>query len=67
MDNDSFLKKIIKLNRFHYKNSKEFRKIINLFFKNEIFNNLKDLPFIPARLFKEVNLKVFQIKKFLKY
>ena len=66
MDNDSFLKKIIKLNRFHYKNSKEFRKIINLFFKNEIFNNLKDLPFIPARLFKEVNLKSIPDKKVFK-
>ena len=61
-----FLDKINKLNNFHYKNSNQYRKIIDLIFPFKKIKILEDVPFIPAKLFKELELKVFQIKKYLK-
>ena len=69
MDNKekkSFFNQIIKLNKFHYNNSLEFRKITNLFFKNKKINKLENIPFIPARLFKEVELISISKKKIFK-
>jgi phenylacetate-coenzyme A ligase PaaK-like adenylate-forming protein len=53
----SFLVQIIKLNEFHYNNSIEFKKITNLFFKKSKIKKIESIPFIPARLFKEIDLK----------
>lgn len=66
MEKKSFLDKILKLNSYHYKNSSEFKNITNYFFKKKKITELKDIPFIPARLFKEVNLKSIPDKKIFK-
>ena len=55
--NKDFLKKINELNNFHYKNSNQFRKIIDLIFPLKKIENLEQIPFIPAKLFKELELK----------
>tara|TARA_E500000178_G_C16975287_1_gene733030 strand:- start:691 stop:1695 length:1005 start_codon:yes stop_codon:yes gene_type:complete len=62
----SFLGEMIKLHTFHYKNSSEYKRIINLFFNNKKVNEIEKIPFIPARLFKEVNLKSISDKKIYK-
>ena len=51
-----FLKEINILNKYHYKHSKEFKKIIDFLNYNLTSKNLEDLPFLPARLFKEFKL-----------
>ena len=61
-----FLDQIIKLNKFHYKNSVEFKKITNLFFKKNKIDKLENIPFVPARLFKEVDLRSISKKKIFK-
>lgn len=66
MNNKIFFDKILKLNYHHYKNSINYQKIIKLFFKNKNINNINQLPFIPARLFKEVELKSISKKKIFK-
>ena len=55
--NKEFLKKINELNNFHYKNSNQFRKIIDLIYPLKKIENLEEIPFIPAKLFKELELK----------
>ncbi len=66
MEKKSFLKEILKLNNYHYKNSSEFKKITKFFFKKEKITELKDIPFIPAKLFKEASLKSIPEKKIFK-
>ena len=62
-----FLKEINILNQYHYKHSKEFKKIVDFLNFNLISKNLEDLPFLPARLFKEFKLlsvlpqKIFKV------
>lgn len=53
----SFLDKIYELNNFHYKNSKKFKKILDALFQKNKKKTLENLPFIPAKLFKEIELK----------
>ena len=67
MTNKVFLKNINRLTNFHYENSNEYKKILNFFkFKKNRFYNVEDLPFLPARLFKEVNLKSIPNDKIFK-
>jgi phenylacetate-coenzyme A ligase PaaK-like adenylate-forming protein len=67
MTNKVFLKNINQLTNFHYENSPEYKKILNFFkFKKKNFYSLEDLPFLPARLFKEVNLKSIPNNKIFK-
>ncbi len=52
-----FEKQINLLTSHHYKHSKGYRKILDSFgykFKN---TNLFEVPFLPAKLFKEFELK----------
>ena len=63
----TFAQKIKDLTILHFKNCKEYKKIlktINYNLKNE---NLETQPFLPVNLFKEKNLKVFRIIKLLKF
>ena len=64
--NKDFLGKINKLNNFHYKNSSQFRKIIDLIYPLKRIKILEDIPFIPAKLFKELELKSIPNKKIFK-
>lgn len=66
MQNNKFFKKILKLNYFHYNKSVEFRRIVNLIFNKKKFFNIEDLPFLPTRLFKEINLKSISNKRIFK-
>ena len=61
-----FLDKINKLNNFHYENSNQFRKIIDLIYPLKRIKILEDIPFIPAKLFKELELKSIPNKKVFK-
>ena len=54
---NSFLDKIYELNNFHYKNYKKFRNILDVLFTKNKKKTLENLPFIPAKLFKEMELK----------
>ena len=61
-----FLGKINKLNNFHYENSSQFRKIIDLIYPLKKIKILEDIPIIPAKLFKELELKSIPNKKVFK-
>ena len=61
-----FLKDIKKSLNFHFNNSTAFSNLIsntNLIIDADQINQL---PYVPARLFKMLDLKVSQIKIFLK-
>ena len=61
-----FFREILKLNNYHKKNSKDYANIINL--KNQnIIKNIEELPFLPSRLFKNLNLKTINKKKYLRH
>ena len=62
-----FENEIYNLTKFHYKNSKEYKKLIDILYFSKIKKKLEDIPFIPTKLFKEVDLKAYQIKKSLKF
>lgn len=55
--NNKFLDQINKLNTFHYKKSDQFKKIIDLIYPMKKIKNLEEVPFIPAKLFKVLDLK----------
>ena len=61
-----FLKEINILNKYHYKHSKQFKKIVDFLNCNLISENLEDLPFLPARLFKEFKLLSVTSKEIFK-
>ena len=61
-----FLKEINILNKYHYKHSKEFKKIIDFLNYNLTSKNLEDLPFLPTKLFKEFKLLSVAPKKIFK-
>ncbi len=65
-NNKDFLEKINELNNFHYKNSYQFRKIIDLVYPSKKIKILEEVPFIPAKLFKELELKSVPNKKVFK-
>ena len=62
-----FNKQISYLTKHHYKNCKEYRKIIkNIGFNINNKNKIEDFPMIPVRLFKEFNLKSIPSSKIFK-
>ena len=54
---NQFSKEIYKLTKFHYNNSKEYKKIVDLLYPSKIKQTIESIPFIPAKLFKEIDLK----------
>lgn len=66
MSNSLFLSKIYKLTKFHYKNSKEYKKIVDTLYFSKFKKNLESVPFIPTNLFKQINLKSVPEKKIFK-
>lgn len=55
---NNFLNKINSLSLHHYKNSKEFKKIINQIYSKKIFaTKIEDVPFLPVNIFKETEIK----------
>ena len=63
-----FKKKINELTKFHYKNSKEYKKILSFMNFKSKFQDLDivDLPFLPIKLFKDQSLKSIPDKKIYK-
>ena len=61
-----FLREINVLNKYHYKHSKQFKKIVDFLNYKLISDNLEDLPFLPARLFKEFKLLSVTSKEIFK-
>ena len=55
--NDLFIKNLTALTEHHKKNCSEYKKIVDGIYHNQEINNLEDIPFIPVRLFKELDLK----------
>ena len=45
-----FENEIYNLTKFHYKNSKEYKKLIDILHFSKIKKNLEDIPFIPTKL-----------------
>ena len=70
LDNNSkkeFLKNLIDLTKFHKKKCKSYLNIIkNTKFKFKKNMRLYDLPFLPASLFKEIDLYSINKKKIFK-
>ena len=61
-----FEKEINSLTLHHYKNSKEYKKILDSF-KYKLKNReLNKIPFLPTKLFKEFNLQSVSKKKIFK-
>ena len=54
---NQFSKEIYKLTKFHYNNSKEYKKIVDLLYSSKIKEKIESIPFIPAKLFKDIDLK----------
>ena len=65
-DQNIFLKEISKLTKFHYNNSKEYRKIIDLLYPSKTNKTIESIPFIPAKLFKDIDLKSIPNSKVFK-
>lgn len=52
-----FLDQMNNLMQHHKSNCLEYSRIIDMFFKNKPFyENLEDIPFVPVRVFKEIDL-----------
>ena len=67
-EKELFLIKAMKnLTNHHYKNSKTYKKLLKYFkFKMKKNTNLTDIPFLPVRLFKDVELKSVKENKVIK-
>ena len=61
-----FEKEINSLTSFHYKNSKEYKKILDLLGYNFEWKQLDKIPFLPAKLFKEFELRSVSKEKISK-
>jgi len=61
-----FEKEINSLTLHHYKNSKEYKKILDSFEYKLENRELNKIPFLPTKLFKEFNLRSVSKKKILK-
>ena len=60
-----FFKEILKLNNHHIKKSQIYADIIKFKDKNKI-NKIEEIPFLPTRLFKQLNLKTIKDGKIFK-
>ena len=62
-----FLKNVVKLNNHHFRNCKEYKgMIVNNYPNLNNIDKLKDMPMIPVKLFKLINLKSIKKKIFTK-
>ena len=61
-----FEKSINSLTLYHYKKSKEYKKILDFFKYNFKKKKLSEIPFLPAKLFKEFDLKSIPKQKIFK-
>ena len=61
-----FEKKINSLTLYHYKNSKDYKKILDLLGYRFKRRKLDEVPFLPAKLFKEFELRSISKKKYSK-
>ena len=62
-----FKKMINKLTHHHYSNSTEYKRLLNFFgFDYKRTVDLKEIPFLPVRLFKEFHLKSITKNKIVK-
>ena len=61
-----FLKKINSLTLHHYKNSKDYKKLLDLLGYRLKRKKLDEIPFLPAKLFKEFELRSISKKKIFK-
>ena len=67
MTKRNFLKKINSLTKLHYKNSKDYEKIINnIYFKKTEVSEIEKVPFLPSRIFKDISLKSIPDEKVFK-
>ena len=57
MKDNSFENKIFNLTKYHYRKSKEYRKIIDFLNLENFKEDVDAIPYLPAKLFKEVDLK----------
>lgn len=65
--NNKFEKELNFLTKFHYKNSKKYKNILDLKgFNLSKTYSLENLPFIPARIFKDIELKSINNKNIFK-
>ena len=62
-----FLKNVVKLNNHHFRNCKEYKgMIVNNYPNLNNIDKLKDMPMIPVKLFKLINLKSIKEKDIYK-
>ena len=61
--NKIFLFLLNQLTDHHYKNSLSYKKIISSLSYDKYANNITDIPFIPVRLFKIIDLSLIMIAK----
>ena len=55
--NKIFSKRFKRLTNHHYKKSSQYKKILNNFNYNLNNEKIEKFPFLPAKLFKEVELR----------
>lgn len=60
-----FFEEIVKLNKYHKKNSKLYSNIVKIKNKDKI-SKIEELPFLPTRIFKSLNLKTIDNKNIFK-
>lgn len=57
-EKDKFFKPLInELTHFHRKNSEIYEKILNFYGVSDKEMNISDLPYLPVRIFKEIDLR----------
>ena len=55
--NKFFLEEINSLTKFHYENSNKYRKFINLLYDRFFYSKkIYDIPYLPVRIFKELDI-----------
>ena len=64
--NSMFIKKINELNSFHKKNSSKYKKIVENIFLKKKLSKLEEFPFLPVKIFKEIELKSITDNKIIK-
>ena len=63
---NKFSEEIYNLTKFHYRHSKEYKKIIDFLYPLSFKQKIESIPFLPAKLFKEIDLKSISDDKVFK-
>lgn len=50
------LEKLVQLTNFHSKNCKQYHKILEILGQRKSYESIEQIPFLPVRLFKEMDL-----------